>query len=702
MKKRSIALMLCVSLAMASMPIINAGGGGNSNAIDEAKRRAAEEQKRADDARIADIEAKQKAEIIAKAQAAAWAISAQAAALAQSAAYEANQRGKEKPKEIISNDFPAIQHLQAGVVVAIKSNMLHKYLKVEGSALKTTGTTSADPACQFEILRYGDFIGFRSIALQKANGDKSIIFLRPDSLVTGSDSPNFAGDDAMWEQFAVQTNDQYTLNKLFFLGKASKAYLTTYYDISSFSAELQAAAPTYLKEWTQTVRGEREPGIPATEKNLAQEFSIELIANLPSGFRYEEGKLEHIACGSDLKGKLIVYGLDHEGDVLSYDVHDVSGKQAWNEIELKLPDGKELDKVESIALACDGTGLVLANKGLPYLLDVTKNTVTQIAIEANGVNFEDCATGNRHNMWALDADNMALYQCVNNTFIKRETGNATAIAVALDGGVVKLDKDHKAWILDVSNSTPTSLLWSPLGNDVLQEIAIASRGEIVGIRNNGTFVKFKSGNWIDINDNAGQKSTGLDEVAINAASTTVLLTTSGAVAISGTQGITLTPTALKALTIHAEKKSLSVGNNEQDEESTDKKPASLEALGLTVAPAKASTKPTRATAGIPVTPGVKTKYVTKERRPAKAKRKPHVSRKKQRRLNKKHTQNKAKTKKTTVKKAAARKASGAKKSAVHKTAGAKKPAGAKKAPGSAAGRKKPLRKAAVNKVDNAA
>jgi hypothetical protein len=437
------------------------------------------------------IKIEQCAETVAAIQSAAANAQATAAALAAAQA---------KRPPLFTDTFPALAYLREGLTVAIKSHAFDKYLRIEdGNTLKATGTDRNDPACQFTIRRWQNFVGFKSVALEKSNGNKSNVYLQPGNFVILGDSPNFGGDADMWEQFAIQPADPNSLKKVFIQGKASKSYWTAF-------------NPANPGAWDKGCTwGAMTEGWAAIQTGAAQEFAIEVISQLPTGFSYEPGSFEKIACGRTQTGKLLAYGLDEDGDVLVRNNKPATAtSQLWNNVQLQNDQGQVLKDIEDIAIASDGSGLVLDKNDKPYSLDTKTNKLKALAVSDIGASFTDCAIGNKTTIWLLNSEQGELFQFNGKAFVRRESGNASAIAAALDGSVVKLDKNGAPFMLGKTGEKEKTLAWSALGTAELEEIAIASKDKIVGINKAGAFVMYVDGTWATL------PSTALDEISINA------------------------------------------------------------------------------------------------------------------------------------------------------------------------------------------
>lgn len=100
-----------------------------------------------------------------------------------------------------------LEQLKPGTVVALKSVHWNKYLGVkDGKYIGLVDADKNDPKCQFAIMRWKNYIGFKSYT---ANGrNLQAVPEGGDKFQVRFQNFNFWGDGAMWEQWAVKPYDK--------------------------------------------------------------------------------------------------------------------------------------------------------------------------------------------------------------------------------------------------------------------------------------------------------------------------------------------------------------------------------------------------------------------------------------------------------------------------------------------------------------
>jgi hypothetical protein len=247
---------------------------------------------------------------------------------------------------------------------------------------------------------------------------------------------------------------------------------------------------------------------------------------MPQGFDQEAGWSTQITTGSkDGKVEAWCIGANYKR-IYRFDV-DAPDASPWSlDFEPQDQQGNPLGELEDISASSDGVLLVLAETGKVFKYNWDGKTFTALTVGADAdLDLDVIAAGNQDSIWAVDVEAGALYQHdAKKGWILREGGDGHTVivnvAAGIDGTVVIVDKNGRAYILDKANSTKDDLAWKELGDEddgPIENIAAGDSQTIIATRKgSGTMLKWENNDWSVVTDANNKPTSGVDCVSTNA------------------------------------------------------------------------------------------------------------------------------------------------------------------------------------------
>jgi len=279
--------------------------------------------------------------------------------------------------------------------------------------------------------------------------------------------------------------------------------------------------------------------------------------NLPASFTPEGGATKSISVGCR-NGNVEAWCLSPDStSLMRYNASETNAASAWVNLPAHEHDAKKVDKkgkiispLKCVSVSSDGIMMILDAQGKVYLYnwdldnfmvlperDQQQPNKTTGKFEKTGktVTFDRISVGGGRNIWAVDRSNNVVYQLHTSYYIWYPRHVGIDVAAGVDGVVMIIDETNTPQLYTGNNA------WAPQ-NIKLDHIAIANRNHIYGSYQGGLW-QFTNNAWTHLAGADGKPSSGVAEVAVNAADTLFVTDQSGNIYNNG-EGAILIETAL--------------------------------------------------------------------------------------------------------------------------------------------------------------
>jgi hypothetical protein len=268
---------------------------------------------------------------------------------------------------------------------------------------------------------------------------------------------------------------------------------------------------------------------------------------IPVGFDDEVGKSESIAVGGNA-----IYCISLDGkQLLSYN-NETMNPNPWEPITLVGLPSTIINGVASTvlleAVACggDGTTCILDTNGAVYRVSFSNDQKTascspllQAKVPLTGApvvaprNIHSIAVGSALDIWAVDS-NKNILQFNGSDWVVRAAGVGHDVAVGADGHVVGINVEGDPFFFHNNGWIKLPVL----PNDAnIDQVAVVEAGDLYAISDNGLLWHYSTSatiagqpapkaEWKQLKDAASKPAAGFKTVAVNAASTIFLTTSS--------------------------------------------------------------------------------------------------------------------------------------------------------------------------------
>ncbi len=421
------------------------------------------------------------------------------------------------------DNAPAMAQLQNGVKVAIKSlraETAGKFLRVDNNRLRATGTDLNDPACQFTLLRYKNYVGLKSAAA--GNNNLQMDINTADAVFANqnfSGSNDQEGEAGWWEQWMVDFEDPNSLANVRLISKSRPGYLCIH--------ENKPA------DWHKGFAQGNWAAGSISGRGPWELIELVIIENAPAEAVQTPGATMNVAVGS-ANGQMKTVCLASNKSCLW--VFDEKVDTRW--VRLDPVDGMgQPIAPEYVSVSSEGDVLLIGQNGKAYLQENGQTAFKILAGVGAGnddTDFDSGTIGNDGNIWAID-DNV-LFQWQNRTWVLQEFG-ITDVSAGIDGTVYAISSNRELLRLNRASSKVDDLTWDIVIPDRVISVSCGSKNQVMVVLEDGTLGKIVDDKLVVINGKDGQETYGFDSISVNAAGSYFATTPRLAIYQAGNAGV---------------------------------------------------------------------------------------------------------------------------------------------------------------------
>jgi len=292
-------------------------------------------------------------------------------------------------------------------------------------------------------------------------------------------------------------------------------------------------------------------GAGAGGKNIR---TVTQAVNLPANILPESGNAASISVGSR-NGELEVWCISQDFNrLMRYNASEIEAENPWVDMVTYDNQGNDISPLKSVSVSSDGTLMVLNGEGQAYMYnwdeqwfspipmgyayeyDYKKSAYTKTNQE---LSVDRISAGNAQDIWVTDDTNQVIYKLNTITNAWNPRSNGIQVAAGIDGTVVMIDADNIPHILAGNNR------WTVMPGVQLDHITVINKDEIYGSYQ-GVLWRYTNNQWTQIMGADRKRTSGVDQVAANAAGTLFITDQSGNIYNSGDDAVEIIQTVVPA------------------------------------------------------------------------------------------------------------------------------------------------------------
>jgi len=282
-----------------------------------------------------------------------------------------------------------------------------------------------------------------------------------------------------------------------------------------------------------------------------------LVVNLPTDILPETGDALSIAVGSR-DNVLEAWCISLDGKkLLRYDVSQTSAANPWVAMPAQDEQGKDISPLKSVSVSSDGIMMVLNAQGEAYEYDWDKKQFFLLSVGSayeydqkqatftktgQPLSFDRISVGDDKNVWAVDSTHQVVYQLDTSINAWEPRGNGIQVAAGIDGTVIMIDPENIPHSYDAASKS-----WIVMPGQQLDDVAVATKGIIYGVYQ-GVLFQYLNDEWTQIMGADGKPTSGVSDVAVNAADTLFIIDKNGTIYNRGDAAVQVTQTVVPAKT----------------------------------------------------------------------------------------------------------------------------------------------------------